>query len=101
MNTNIKDFEKSFDNFGEFVRANRNKLLRMWYKNEEESSLGANYIYIVGSIPIPNDILLLIRHFDDNYENNMYPHIDFIKLSDVSLTYYVDDQGEDNENEDK
>ena len=101
MNTNIKDFEQTFENFGEFVRINKNKLFRMWYdSNEEEgSSLGANYVYIVGSIPLKDDIMLLIRHYDDNYIDYKYPSVDLVKLSEVSFAYYVDDQEEEENNE--
>lgn len=88
----IKDFEYNFNNFGEFVKLNKDKLFRMWYKDEEESNLGVNYIYIIGSISIVNDVILFVRYYDDNYENNMYPHVEFVKLSEISLTYYEDDQ---------
>ena len=95
----MKSFEHNFNNIGDFINLNKDKLFRMWYKDEEETSLGANYIYIVGSIPIANDVILLIRHYDDSYEDNMYPHVDFVKLSEISLTYYEDDQ--EVEDEDK
>ena len=97
----IKDLEKNFGNFGEFVKLNKNKLFRMWYKDEEEkgSSLGADYIFIRGCIPIHNDMMLMVRHYDDNYADCMYPHIDFIKLSDILLAYYEDDQEEEEGND--
>ena len=97
----IKDFEKNFETFGEFVKLNKNKLFRMWYKDEEEkgSSLGADYIFIRGCIPIHNDMMLMVRHYDDNYADYMYPHIDFIKLSDILLAYYEDDQEEEEGND--
>ena len=98
----VKDFEYNFDNFGAFVKSNKDKLFRMWYKDEEEkgSSLGADYVFIRGCIPIHNDMMLLVRHYDDNYEDYMYPHINFVKLSEILLAYYEDDQDfEDEEDE--
>ena len=88
----INDFERNFKNFEEFVNFNNDKLFRMWYKDEEESGLGADYIYIIGCIPIPNDIMLLVRHYDDNYEDNKYIGVDLLKLSEILLAYYEDDQ---------
>lgn len=98
----IRDFEYNFENFGEFVKLNKDKLFRMWYKDEEEkgSGLGADYVFIIGCIPIHNDIMLLIQHFDDCCKNNKYPGVDFIKLSEILLAYYEDDQDfEDEEDE--
>ena len=89
---NLKSFEHNFNNIGDFINLNKGKLFRMWYKGEKETYLGATYIYIVGSISIANDVILLIRHYDDSYDDNMYPHIDFVNLSEISLTYYEEDQ---------
>ena len=96
----IKDFEHVFNDFGEFVNLNKNKLFRMWYKDEDEdeSILYANYIYIIGCISIPNDIILLVQFYDHDCEHNKYPSVDYLKLSQISLTYYEDDQEEINTN---
>ena len=98
----IKDLEKNFNSFSQFVDWNFDKLFRMWYKNEEKNSLGANYIYITGCIPIPNDIMLIVRFYDDVYKDKKYPSLEMIKLSEISLAYYEDDQEEEeDEDEDK
>lgn len=91
----IKDFEYNFDNFGEFVKLNKDKLFRMWYNDNLESY--CNYIYITGSIPIYNDILVLYQQFDETQEDNMYPSISFVKLSEITLAYYEDDQIQEDE----
>lgn len=96
----INDFKYNFDNFGHFVKSNKDKLFRLWYKNEEGSGLGADYVYIIGSITIPNDIILLVQHYDDAKENNRYPSVDFLRLSEITLAYYEDEQDfEDEEDE--
>ena len=55
-----------------------------WHQN--------SLIFIRGCIPIHDDMMLLVRHYDENYEDHMYPHVNFVLLSEISLAYYEDDQ---------
>ena len=93
----IIDFQQNFKSVSDFIEKTEGNLFRMWYKDSKEDGFGANYVYLVGSIPLHNDTMILIQHYDETRPNFRYPSISFVKFSEIILGYYDDDQefGED------
>lgn len=91
----IKDLQYNFCNFKQFAGINKDKIFRMWFNEHIDDY--CNYIYITGTIDIPNDIMILWQEVDESKENNMYPSVSFSKLSEITLAYYEDDQIEEGE----
>lgn len=87
----ILDLEHNFEDFSVFVTYNHDKLFRVWLDSDPED-MTCDYYYIVGTIKIPNDIMLLCRSYDDRQIDNKYEGVSFFKLSEITLAYYEDDQ---------
>lgn len=87
----ILDLEHNFKDFSDFVTYNHDKLFRIWM-NSQPGDMTCDYYYIVGTIKIPNDIILLCRSYDDSRIDNMFEGVDFFKLSEITLAYFENDQ---------
>lgn len=94
---NIENLQGDFENFNEFLRVTQlhKYCVRYWYKGEEDSS--CSFGFIVTSIVLPdNDILLGIRSYDEKEPNYQYKGITFVRLSQLDeITIYQDDQEEE------
>lgn len=76
----------------------KDKLFRLWYKEDEK--LGPDdgydgvcqYVYLRQAINLGNDWLIGYAVFDEREKDNMYPSLNWAKLSEIDLAWYKDDE---------
>lgn len=99
MFNNIEKIQGNFNDFSAFAQSTHlyDYCVRYWYKKEEDSA--ANYGFIVTSIILPdNDVLLGIRGYDSKEPDYKYKGITFVRLSDLDeISIYQNDQEEEEE----
>lgn len=69
------------------------RIFRMWLKSAPDGST-CEHVYMKEIIPIgtnETDYLIGFSPVDTEYEDNMYPVINYHFLSEVDLTYYPGD----------
>lgn len=76
----------------------KDKLFRLWYKEDEKLDLDegydgvCQYVYLRQAINLGNDWLIGFAVFDEREKDNMYPSLNWVKLSEIDLAWYKDDE---------